>query len=777
MGEVVALLVIAVLAAAVWIWIRRITSRRAPTEEAANRLPVEVEVRFPMQVEVRVVGHSGRPPPRPASPEEGAGGDAVWIPEGRPTTIRGYQIPGGMIYVGTHMPCAAGYRAVDPALINPRLPVDPRSSARFGEGMGYWPSYSEISPECRAAYLDWLAGHRRDPGAYIGYVFLFFYGLERRALVDRQDLPGIRAEVRRLLGIYFGSNSFRGYATSFLATTAPADRASMSEQALRDEFGPLVEDDPLALAAVLAWYHERRRPLPVDFALAVAARMEDAKRSVVATRCRAELFGLFGLRYRERFGEGMILEAAPRPVAVPYRPASAGLAALGRSAHVVLPDVLGRRRQFKPLVAMWNGGIEDLKRFAAAQRKGAGESGDLTPAMWEAMPTDLRTQYDHPDRERWEATVLASERCGSGHLLTALELAALSHLPAKERYAAGQLHKVADTAAHMGFVVEPEPRAGNAGAAAAACFVVWRSRVLDPPDPRLYGPASTVLRLAMSVAMADGELHEQEIRKVTEMTETLFVLDEAMRERMRMLRDLLGRHPAKLGGLARRLAETRTPEQRRAIARLLVAIAAADGVLQPEEHKALRGLYRALRLAEADLDGALAGFGSSIASDQPVVVVPPTQTAPGSAVRAPDEVPPRGVTLDPRMIDTVLADTREVAALLADVFESDDEEMPVESVPSPAPAPTVDRRLAACGLSNGLLEGLDPGARLVLADLLVRQEWTAVEVRDICRRHKVMSTAALDAINTWSDETLRDYLVVDDGSWKIRTELIRRSQQ
>jgi hypothetical protein len=52
--------------------------------------------------------------------------------------------------------------------------------------MGYWPLYSGIDPASRAAYLHWLTGGRKAPEAYIGYVFLFFYGIERRVLVDAQ---------------------------------------------------------------------------------------------------------------------------------------------------------------------------------------------------------------------------------------------------------------------------------------------------------------------------------------------------------------------------------------------------------------------------------------------------------------------------------------------------------------------------------------------------------------------------------------------------------------
>src|SRR3546814_15567614 len=60
--------------------------------------------------------------------------------------------------------------------------------------------------------------------ADIGYVLLFFYGLERRVLVDadidqaaRGERATIAAEIRRLLSVYGGtSESFSGYAAGLL---------------------------------------------------------------------------------------------------------------------------------------------------------------------------------------------------------------------------------------------------------------------------------------------------------------------------------------------------------------------------------------------------------------------------------------------------------------------------------------------------------------------------------------------------------------------------------
>ena len=150
-------------------------------------------------------------------------GDATWVPAGQLVQVGKYSISGGLIYVGRGLAAVTG-GGPDPALIDPGLDVDHRAPDYAGAYMGYWPSYSTIAPACRAAYLQWLADGRHAPHAYIGYVFLYFYGLERRLLVDAQQSAVARSEretlvteVRRLLGIYGTNGSFRGYAAGLLA--------------------------------------------------------------------------------------------------------------------------------------------------------------------------------------------------------------------------------------------------------------------------------------------------------------------------------------------------------------------------------------------------------------------------------------------------------------------------------------------------------------------------------------------------------------------------------
>ena len=98
-----------------------------------------------------------------------------------------------------------------PALIDENLERSSEESDCHIRRLPYWPTYWGATLQARSSFLNWLATGRKDPSADLGYVFLYFYGLERRALYDtktspkaRTELPAIVAEVEQLLQIYSG---------------------------------------------------------------------------------------------------------------------------------------------------------------------------------------------------------------------------------------------------------------------------------------------------------------------------------------------------------------------------------------------------------------------------------------------------------------------------------------------------------------------------------------------------------------------------------------------
>jgi uncharacterized tellurite resistance protein B-like protein len=277
----------------------------------------------------------------------------------------------------------------------------------------------------------------------------------------------------------------------------------------------------------------------------------------------------------------------------------------------------------------------------------------------------------------------------------------------------------------------------------------------------------------MSIATADGHLGEEESATVSGMVEYLFSLDEGLRDRVDMLRELLARHPAKLTGLTSKLVATRTPEQRGAIGRLLVSIAAVDGVVTKSEHRSLRALYKSLGLPAATLDGAIGASGARLEDDALVAVTQGSAPASGSRVTAPEQRPPSRVNLDQAAIDAILADTREVATMLAGVLDTGEDESSVSEMPTPSVVPLAATPTHSTAVPAAFAEGLDTAYRPVLEELLTREHWRAAGARALASKYGLMPSAIVDTINSWADGAVGDYLITEDeDGWTLRLDLI-----
>ncbi len=125
-------------------------------------------------------------------------GDRFWVPAGESAAL-GRRSIGGMVYLGQGLRAMNRYGGTEPALIDPHRRISWARPDREGQLMTYWPSYELLSPASRAAYAEWLMKGRSDPRVPLGYVFLYFYGIERRVLVDARQSDRARAEVDTLL--------------------------------------------------------------------------------------------------------------------------------------------------------------------------------------------------------------------------------------------------------------------------------------------------------------------------------------------------------------------------------------------------------------------------------------------------------------------------------------------------------------------------------------------------------------------------------------------------
>ena len=100
---------------------------------------------------------------------------------------------------------------IEPSVIDVTLPVHKPKNLMFVEALTYFPTYNNLNPEQRWVYLNWLKNI--DNSVDIGYVFLFYYGLERYLFTDNYEIAFVTIIKLRE---HHKNNSFLSYSFNAL---------------------------------------------------------------------------------------------------------------------------------------------------------------------------------------------------------------------------------------------------------------------------------------------------------------------------------------------------------------------------------------------------------------------------------------------------------------------------------------------------------------------------------------------------------------------------------
>lgn len=630
------------------------------------------------------------------------------------------------------------------------------------ERLGYWPSYSGLSPSQRAYYLTWLANGRTNPAREVGYAFIFFYGLERRALIDEKDVDEVATEVRRMLPLHSTSGSFRYYASSFLRyLDARQGRAHQWDRTSDSAIDPnRSRPDIVALELALAGVYQTGRPLPVSLALEVARSDIRSTRSVVVTRVAQQFGELFQHKYAARFGAGLTLRAASRNKTLGYSPASNAIRA-SDCRPVDYADVLGVQSQFKPVVALWNECIEELRPLSREVAKG--KSVDSTEAYF-ALPDELRAVTEHPDKTVWEHFVNEHATDGNVVISQASELAALCRYAVCKRLTRKQSDALAATATAIGFVLVPDSRTTGRSYGWEEPVALFRieGAPIDPAD-RAYRTVVMMTEIGIAVAAADGVVDREEASYISEFLGRQFSLTAEQLRYTDAYRELLVSKPPSLSEITRRLRSMLHGEPRETVGRFMVGIAAANRQVTEREVASLRRLYTALGADPAKVDEQLTQYTSGLAQ---VVEI---QGESGDAVT--ERIPPKAdvvFTLSPEAVRAVMEETEQVAKILGAVLDGDTDN--ADSSPT-AVSPQCD----AAPAEQGEYRGLDARHCRLVAVLIAQSEWTKEQFAKLAREGGCMPAAALETINSWSDEQFGDFLIEEGDTYRVNQGLIRRT--
>lgn len=660
-----------------------------------------------------------KPPVGATSPE--------WIPHGQTVTVQGMTIPGGLLYVGPKLKAANG--SIEPALINPQLSIAKNVVDETERLMDYWPCYSQVSPKARRAYLQWLSHGRRSSDTNVGYVFLFFYGLERRALLDLSpsdpEVTIIEAEVRRLLTIYGDNYSFRNYAQGFLSHLKNA-RSAHSFRI--PEQPPKPQSDqfelPLEMKYALGQFAAQGRPLDSAWAKSWALSDPYINKRMPVTRCADQFDVLFAEKFAQRFPEGLLIPKGKTRLKAAYQPASGGFRGQDLSIDLGdLPDVTANasaREYLQNLVSECSDALDPYSRYLGrnpGQENSLEALLQLPVALW---PLQSRSQLE---------AVRDSVQQGRLSLSFAELGGKLNSAGAFNKDKTMGLARALESV-YVG--LEPDVLGGAKLPKAEDRVVLFHSR---PEDGQLrstpsYHAAAVAIGLAFNVAMADGDFSQDEADFLAERINSWPDLSDAQKLRLHAHLHMQKEQPISLATYKKKLEPLPQPA-RATIGKFLAHLAQADGVVSPSEVKLLEKLYKTLGLDPQTVFGDLHK-------------APPATVKPSTP----------GFALDLDRIAELKKETEQVTAILREVFA--DEEV---DKPEPEPVP------------SGLL-GLDNDHSLFLRLLFSRASWSRQEVEDAASDMGLMTDGALEQINEASFDKFSEVLLEGEDPLEINPQVM-----
>ncbi|MEM7577688.1 MAG: tellurite resistance TerB C-terminal domain-containing protein [Planctomycetota bacterium] len=346
----------------------------------------------------------------------------------------------------------------------------------------------------------------------------------------------------------------------------------------------------------------------------------------------------------------------------------------------------------------------------------------------------------------------------------------------------------------MGLCVEPDPRLTGRNLKWSQKVAVIPSEAGEELDARRYRGAALLTHLGMTMADADGDIDEAETRLVAEHLQDQLDLTPHETQRLDAFQALLMD-----GGLSshppdKKLIASLPIAQRRKLGELLVSVAVADGVVTSAEQKQLKRLYGLLDLDPAEAAAQVKAFGQaadapagSKASAGPVQMRQAQPSRPGEALpdREPTDEPTKPVfRIDRARLQAVREDTRAVAAVLSEALaleaEAKAEDSGIEQIAEPVDsaiasgpdsASTIDPPAAQVASGEPRFAGMSERFAPFAEALAQQTEWSAVDLRELADRHGVMASAAVEAINEWSQEHIGDWLIDDTDPGRLVLEL------
>jgi len=663
-----------------------------------------------------------------------------------------------------------------PSLIELGLPIGKNGDTP--KKLAYFPSYRECCPKQRAAYLKWICDGRTNKDADLGFVFLFYYGLVRRIVVDCQDHQCVVKELIRLISIFGHSKSFFGYATRFLwlAVYLSTNRGGIPADLLVDAVRITKRWRDGSLELYLAYLSRTRGRLDSDACFAWAEQDQRAMKSIAGVRNADKFKELFSRKINDAFPEGVPFPPDTHTIEISQHPEIkkffSGLQQTNSASGLLMPTLEPRVAPCSMLIQIWNDCVEQLKAFDNANSKAKSKT-------YLEMPIEFRPS-DHPEWDHWSRLISRVTDESDWALVSVNELALIKGITERNMLTKTQTLSILSTADNLGFAIEPDCRINGKNFLWNEPIAIFKCEMAKYDDRSIekFRTAAFLLELGLSIAVSDNEVDERELAAIESHFVAELELTPDLAKRLFALRHLMILKGPKLSNVPRAFLTVLSKNQRKAIGSYLVSLAVADQVVTAKKKNVLRAAFQKLSLPLDILAELLTPYVSAVAEPQPVSVSAVTHSNTEAPVLDFDRI--RRIREETRdvqdLLHEVITNSLDDSVDLLEVKNIDATDAPLKEIVS---AETFIAKDSPSSMADQCMDSrfakVPKRYQAFCSELVMRNRWNIQEAKDLARSQGLMFSAALEAINEWSTEEFGDWLIEEaDSDLIVHLTLLER---
>jgi uncharacterized tellurite resistance protein B-like protein len=686
-----------------------------------------------------------------------------WIPHNKSITIKNFIINDGLIYVGKNSSLQKDYLYSDePSAIYPSLNINFNNPDNEGIGLGYWPSFTNLSPESRAGYLNWLSKGRSNPNTPIGYVFIFFYGLEKRLLVDLEKDPDqtesniILNEIERLLSIYGNNYSFHSYASSLL--DFEKGFASIDEIKLPEKNPAPWGEFPIVFKRILADYAIQAKPFPSTLALKWLEYDPNTNFRTPAQRCKAEFEKLFTIRYNIKFKESLTLKPNKSSITISYSPASSRLPRPIKKKLTELPDltkISTYLEQFRQITLQCENELEAYSRFLGRKPDERNSLGALALLPKVLLKLEGNVLIDQIKKNLKE--ILNQQENAIIEVNHLLELLSLG---TSEKLSKPEITNVIQLLENIEIGIEPDIRFGSPQLKINEKAIIFslNDTCIESPTKE-YSATLLIVTLSTILSAADGNISEDEKRQIIEHIQSSLNLVKEEKTRLTAYMNWAALTELDLKGLAKRLAAL-SVNQKSHLANFLITLANADGYISPDEIITLKKIYKILEIDENNLYSDIHSIQTGY-QELPTIISASSKQD-GYKIPKSFNKEEKVVLLNERLVEKTIKDTNEIQKILTDIFVEENEN-------KITPNPTESKKT-----NVEELFGLDMDHINLIKELLKKDIWDRNEFDKLCTNIGLLPDGAIENINETFFMHVGDDFLIDDNMIEINPMIFEK---